>query len=135
MGNDAVIVQKLETNKESTVMQRNVTDTMPAQIHQMYSHPISVSAELPDLGSMTMNDYPSKEIQALQDLRPSFIVTLPNKEKMEETAEDPITPINTNTNVNYHQQAIDKQNDNENYIVTTKNSDNNNQRSCCASCI
>merc|ERR1712228_244290 len=130
--NEAVIVQKVEANKESIVMHRNVTDTMPAQTQQMYSHPISVSAELPRMGSITMNEYPSKEITALEDMRPSFIVTLPNKDienEMEEAAGDPI-----NTRVNYHEQAKNNQNNNENYIVTTNKTDND-QSGCCVACV
>merc|ERR1719410_3326871 len=94
-------------------MTRNQTDTMPGQIGAMYSHPISISAEIPDVDNPTMEKYPSGSIKPMEDRGPSLIVV---PKKSMDKAEDDTEPINKPKIVNYHQQAMDKSS-NENYIV------------------
>merc|ERR1712113_452875 len=115
-------------------MQRTMTETVPAQVHPAYSHPISVSAELPEMDIPTMNEYPSKSIKAVEDMRPSFIATLPVKE----TSAEPMKNINeedkdmiNDRKISYHEKARNNEN-NANYIVTT---DNSKGQKNCVSCI
>ena len=104
-------------------MQRSITDTIPAQQLQIYNHPISASADAPEVDTPTMNEYPAKDITAMEDLRPSFIATLPNKDVVNDSKnEDDDHPIN--------EQAMSNEN-NETHIVTTGKSENKPKNVCC----